>query len=159
MVLAAFFSCLAVPVVLIVLVRFFKRPLAAFHRVVTNRLARKFAARLPGFALVENVGRRSGRTYMTPVNVFRQTDGFLIALTYGRECGWVANVMAAGSCKLQTRGTSYQLVAPALVCDPSRRKFPVAVRVVLGLIEAQDYLHLKFRDHRTPIGAMPPNRL
>lgn len=144
MLLTAIFSCLAVPVVMILLVRFFKRPLAAFHRVVTNRVVCKVAARLPGFALLENVGRRSGRLYLTPVNVFRQPDGFLIALTYGRESGWVANVLAAGGCKLQTRGSSYLLVAPVLVRDPSRRKFPVEVRVVLGLIDAHDYLRLKF---------------
>src|SRR5258708_9874623 len=40
----------------------------------------RFAARLPGFGIVTHVGRKSGRIYRTPVNVFREPDGFLIAL-------------------------------------------------------------------------------
>ena len=33
---------------------------------------------------------------------FRVSEGFLIALTYGRECEWVKNVVAAGECQLET---------------------------------------------------------
>lgn len=134
---------LAIPVALILLVRFFKRPMAAFHRAVTNRIACRFAARLPGFALIRNVGRKSGKLYHTPVNVFREHDRFLIALTYGRESGWVANVVAAGTCYLETRGASYQLGYPVVVQDSSRQRFPPLVRVVLGLIDANDYLELR----------------
>jgi deazaflavin-dependent oxidoreductase (nitroreductase family) len=133
-------------IVPILLVRFCKRRLAAFHRAVTNRVAVQFAGRLPGFAIVTNYGRRSGRRYETPVNVFRGNDGFLIALTYGRESGWVANVLKAGGCHLETRGISYRLSTPVIVHDPSRRRFPLIVRVVLRLIGATDYLQLHFCD-------------
>ena len=134
---------LTVPVALVLLVRFFKRPIAGFHRAITNRIACRFAGRLPGFALVKNVGRKSGKLYRTPVNVFRQKDGFLIALTYGRESGWVA-VLASGTCELETRGVSYRLANPVLVHDRSRRRFPAFVRVVLSLIDANEYLQLQF---------------
>ena len=95
-------------------VRFRRKPLAVFHRVVTNPITSKFAAQLPGFGVIANVGRKSGKLYRTPVNVFRCEEGFLIALTYGRESGWVGNVVAAGSSELETRGVSYQLVSPKL---------------------------------------------
>jgi len=36
-------------------------------------------------------------------------NGFVIALTYGRESEWVKNVLAAGGCELETRGVRYQL--------------------------------------------------
>src|SRR5215469_3253576 len=120
MVPAAFVSCLAVPIILILLVRFCKRPMARFHRVLTNRMMGRFAGRLPGFAIVENVGRKTGRLYLTPVNVFRQANEFVIALTYGRESGWVENVLAAGGCTLRNRGVSYQLVEPKVVRNLSR---------------------------------------
>jgi hypothetical protein len=45
--------------------------LAGFNARVTNRLTRRVAGRLPGFGIVSHVGRRSGRAYRTPVNVFR----------------------------------------------------------------------------------------
>lgn len=134
---------LSVPVALILLVRFFKRPIATFHRAVTNPIVCLFAARLPGFASIRNFGRKSGKLYCTPVNVFRQQNGFLIALTYGRESGWVANVIAAGTCELETRGVAHQLVNPVLVHDRSRHRFPPLVRVVLALINANDYLELQ----------------
>jgi deazaflavin-dependent oxidoreductase (nitroreductase family) len=134
----------AILVVLILLVRFRKRQVAAFHRTVTNRVAVLFAARLPGFGIITNVGRKSGIVYRTPVNVFRETDGFLIALTYGRDSGWVSNVLAAGGCALETRRVQYQLSKPVIVHDATRRRFPLVVRVVLGLIDANDFLQLSF---------------
>jgi hypothetical protein len=45
-------SLLAILLAPILLVRFCKRPVAAFHRAITNRIATRFAARLPGFAVL-----------------------------------------------------------------------------------------------------------
>src|SRR5712692_4120219 len=88
---------LAILVAPILLIRFRKRWVAAFNLAVTSR----FAARLPGFGVLTHVGRKSGRVYRTPVNVFRAPEGFLIALTYGRESEWVRNVVDAGTCQLE----------------------------------------------------------
>jgi deazaflavin-dependent oxidoreductase (nitroreductase family) len=139
---ASVISLLVILLAPILLVRFHKRRVAAFHRVITNRIASRFAVQLPGFAIVTNVGRRSGRLYRTPVNVFREPEGSLIALTYGRDSGWVRNVLAAGGCQLETRRMSYQLSAPIIVRDPSRRRFPLFVRVILGLIGANGFMQL-----------------
>src|ERR1700730_4127679 len=127
---------LAILLAPILLIRFRKRWVAAFNLAITNRIASRFAARLPGFGIVTNEGRKSGRLYRTPVNVFREPDGFLIALTYGRDSGWVRNVLAAGGCQLETRRVQYRLFKPVLVHDPTRRRFPLLVRIVLGLIDA-----------------------
>jgi deazaflavin-dependent oxidoreductase (nitroreductase family) len=135
-------SVLAILAAPILLIRFRKRWVAAFNLVVTNRITSRFAARLPGFGILTHVGRNSGRVYRTPVNVFRAPEGFLIALTYGRESEWVRNVVTAGGCKLETRGVQYQLSAPIIVHDPTRRRFPVPVRIVLRLIGADDFMQL-----------------
>jgi hypothetical protein len=47
------------------------RHVARFNPRVTNRITRPLARWLPGFGVVEHAGRRSGRRYRTPVNVFR----------------------------------------------------------------------------------------
>ena len=99
----------------ILLIRFRKRWVAAFNRTILNRITSRFANRLPGFGIVTHVGRKSGRLYRTPVNVFREPDRFLIALTYGRESEWVRNVLSAGGCQLETRRVLYQLSAPTVV--------------------------------------------
>src|ERR1700738_179597 len=105
-------SLLVLLLVPILLIRFRKRWVAAFNLAVTNRITSRFANRLPGFGILTHVGRKSGRLYRTPVNVFRAPDGFLIALTYGRDSEWVRNVLSAGGCQLETRRVLYELSAP-----------------------------------------------
>ena len=144
MMIAAVGICfVALFLTVILLVRFCKRRLAAFHRAVTNRITIRFVGRLPGFGIVTSVGRKSGKLYRTPVNVFREPDGFLIALTYGPDSGWVKNVLAADGCELETRGVRYQLSSPIVIHDPSRRRFPPLVRVILRSIAAYDFLQLQ----------------
>ena len=71
------------------------RRLARFNNRVSNRLTLPLAPRLPGLGVVAHVGRRSGRTYRTPVNVFSRDGGFVFALPYGRQAQWVQNVLQA----------------------------------------------------------------
>ena len=99
------------------------RRVAWLNRRVTNRITRPLAGWLPGFGVVEHAGRRSGRPYRTPVNVFRAGASYGIALTYGVESDWVQNVLAAGGCDLVTRGHRHRLTAPAIVHDESRGWF------------------------------------
>jgi deazaflavin-dependent oxidoreductase (nitroreductase family) len=139
---AWFISLLVLVLAPILLIRFRKRWAAAFNLVVTNRITSRFAGRLPGFGILSHMGRKSGRVYRTPVNVFRVPEGFLVALTYVRNSEWAKNVLAAGGCQIETRRVVYQLSAPAVVHDPTRRRFPILVRIVLWLIGASDFMQL-----------------
>lgn len=119
---------------------------ARANRHLLNPLMSRVAGRLPLFGLLTHVGRRSGRAYTIPVNVFRDGEhGYRIALTYGRDAQWVRNVLAAGGCSLQTRGRVVELVEPRVVHDPARSWAPVPVRQILGLINAPDVLLLDER--------------
>jgi deazaflavin-dependent oxidoreductase (nitroreductase family) len=116
---------------------------AHFNKHVTNRLTRHVAGWLPGFAIVSHVGRRSGRSYRTPVNVFRVGDRYLFALTYGRDSDWVQNVVSAGRCEITTRRKQVELVNPTVFSDPARRDIPVPARWILGLIDVEDFMTLE----------------
>lgn len=116
--------------------------IARFNRRVTNRVTGRFAGRVPGFAILIHTGRRSGRAYRTPINAFRDGDDYIVALTYGAETDWVRNVLAAGSCTLVTRGRQIPLANPRIITDPSKRWAPLPVRLVLGLIDAPQYMRL-----------------
>jgi deazaflavin-dependent oxidoreductase (nitroreductase family) len=118
------------------------RWLAEANRAGFNRIVRLIAPWAPGFGVVIHRGRRSGRTYRTPVNVFRREGGFVIALTYGRESDWVKNVLAAGGCELQTRRRRHELSSPRLYRDDGRKGVPAPVRLALGAIDAYDFLAL-----------------
>jgi deazaflavin-dependent oxidoreductase (nitroreductase family) len=119
------------------------RSLARFNLRVTNPVLSRVAGYLPGFAILTHVGRRSRTTFETPVNIFRDGDRHVIALTYGRESQWVRNVVAAGGCEVLTRGRRLRLTDPEIVHDPERRLVPAPVRVPLSLVGVEDFMVLR----------------
>ncbi|HEY8456256.1 MAG TPA: nitroreductase family deazaflavin-dependent oxidoreductase [Actinopolymorphaceae bacterium] len=118
------------------------RRLARVNRVATNRVLGLIADWMPGFGVISHVGRRSGRRYRTPVNVFRSDDGYVIALTYGPNCDWVKNVMSAGGCELTTKRRRVRLTEPRIVHDETRRHMPSVVKLILSRIGVSDFLYL-----------------
>jgi len=118
----------------------FLRP---FTTRVINPVTRLIAGRLPWFGILSYTGRRSGRRYRTPINVFRHGDRYVFALTYGSEVQWVKNVMAAGGCDIRTRGRDIRLVDPELFVDPTRQLMPLPVRVILQLNDVNEFLRMR----------------
>lgn len=118
------------------------RSVARFNRRVTNHILGPLARHLPFFGVVEHVGRKSRRTYHTPVNVFPRRGGYVIALTYGPESDWVRNVLANGSATLETRGRKVRLNHPRLIHDERRLAVPLPLRLVGRLGNVSDFLDL-----------------
>jgi deazaflavin-dependent oxidoreductase (nitroreductase family) len=108
-----------------------------------NPITRRVAGRLPGFALVTHVGRRSGRTYTVPLNVFRRGETWVVVLTYGSDVDWVRNVLAAGGCRMRTRGRDIRLLEPELVVSPGLHGLPLPVRIIEGAAGATELLILQ----------------
>ena len=86
----------------------------------SSRFMKPFVLRSAGrpgspTAVVEHVGRVSGRTHETPVVAARTSTGFAIALPYGPTTDWVKNVMHAGGATLRVDGTSYVVDRPRVV--------------------------------------------
>ncbi len=122
------------------------RAVARLNRSFTNRVLGPLAPYLPGFGVVVHVGRKTHRPYRTPVNVFRRTRGYVIALTYGRDADWVRNVLAEGGCTLITRGHSVRLRRPRLYHDDRRRALPAPARAIGALANFSDFLELEVDD-------------
>jgi deazaflavin-dependent oxidoreductase (nitroreductase family) len=131
----------------------FLRP---FTTHVFNRLSRPLAPHLPGFGILEYRGRTSGRTYRTPLNVFRDGQDWILALTYSSRVEWVKNVLAAGECHLITRGRVIPLANPRLFVDPSRRHMPQPIRSFLGIMGVTEFLRLSPAPPRTSAGPAEP---
>lgn len=121
-----------------------------WNRAVTNRVATPLARRLPGFGVVHHVGRRSGRHYQTPVNVFPAEGGFTIALTYGAGTDWVRNVLASGGCEIETRGRRVPCQAPRIFHDPKAQGIRLPERPVLQLLGVTDFLSVSAYDAAAP---------
>jgi deazaflavin-dependent oxidoreductase (nitroreductase family) len=113
-----------------------------------NPVTRRVARQLPSFAILTHRGRKTGRMYRTPINVFQQGEDYLFFLTYGSDVQWVKNILAARSCSIETRGRVVELVEPELVTDPELRPAPPHVRFVERRIAgAYQYLRMRAASH------------
>jgi hypothetical protein len=50
-----------------------------WNKAGLNKVTRRVAPWMPGLGVVVHRGRRSGRVYQTPVNVFAAPDGYVLA--------------------------------------------------------------------------------
>lgn len=116
---------------------------ARWNKVGLNRVVKHVAPQVPGLGVVVHRGRRTGRQYQTPVNLFRDEDGYIIALSYGPDADWVKNVQAAGGCELKTRGRVLRMAQPRVYHDESRRGIRPVERQVMRLMRVADFLSLK----------------
>ena len=96
-----------------------KGPIQKALRRLT-RVTRPLAMRSAGTeksrtSIVRHVGRRSGRTYETPVVAVEHDDSFLIALPYGERTDWVKNVLASGKATVVTHGRTYAVDQPQVI--------------------------------------------
>ena len=66
-------------------------------------------------SVVRHVGRRSGRTYATPVVAVQHDDSFLIALPYGERTDWLKNVLDKGEATLVAKGRTYEVDRPEVI--------------------------------------------
>jgi deazaflavin-dependent oxidoreductase (nitroreductase family) len=118
------------------------RFLLPFTIHVFNRFSRHFVHWLPNFAIIGYPGRKSGKWYRTPMNVFRDGDSYVFALTYGSDVQWVQNVLAAGEADLQIRNRKIHVIDPELFEDPTRHLMPLIVRLVLGFARVSEFLRM-----------------
>lgn len=117
------------------------RAVARFQRRYIHPVVRRHAAWLPGYGLLTHVGRKSGRTYRTPLNVFSSPGGFAIVLVYGREADWLHNLRAAEGAQLVRRRRHYQLSNPRIVSGgQSIAALPFYGRLVSKLTRSPDVL-------------------
>lgn len=111
---------------------------------VLNPLVRKLAGR-PHFrmaAQVRHVGRRSGRSYMTPVGARLNGDVAVIPLTFGNQSDWSRNVRAAGGCSLRVNGRDYDATQPEFL---NPREAKQLVRSAFSPLERASFRMLGIR--------------
>ncbi len=121
------------------------------NRVFTNPLMGTIAWLLPPLAIVHHVGRKSGRSYRTPVVAFRTAKGFVIPMTYGRDVDWARNLVKARGCELGRMGERFSLRNPRIVDgEVAFPHLPTAMRSALRIADFPGYvlLDLKSQDSR-----------
>jgi deazaflavin-dependent oxidoreductase (nitroreductase family) len=96
---------------------------------LTVRLGR---TRFGPFSLVRHVGRKSGKSYETPIILATVPEGFVAELTYGEKVDWYRNVVAAGGCVVVHRGKTYRVsgIEPC-TAERGQHAFPPPFRQIL----------------------------
>jgi deazaflavin-dependent oxidoreductase (nitroreductase family) len=98
----------------------------------------------PLWGIVRHAGRRSGRTYDTPVVVQRTNDGFLIPLPFGGSTQWARNVLASGACTIRWRAQEYRAGDPEVIDWPrARSSYGPVLRLVIPLAGIRTFLRVE----------------
>lgn len=95
----------------------------------------------PIFAVIEHQGRKSGRSYATPVAARRTESGFVIALAFGAQVDWYRNLASAGGGTIRWRGRRYRVTAPERIdATTAVPTFHVVQRFFLDLAGVDGYV-------------------
>ncbi|HEX6799309.1 MAG TPA: nitroreductase family deazaflavin-dependent oxidoreductase [Ktedonobacterales bacterium] len=123
-----------------------QRPVLARLTHLLNPLILKLAGRryVRAYAVIEHRGRRSGRTYATPVAAQPTADGFVIPMAFGEQADWFRNVQAAGECVVRWNGTVYHVVEPELLDEATGRRALGPVERLLAPLFARQFVHLRY---------------
>ena len=120
------------------------RWLARLNLRFSNWFMRPIAARLPWFAVLEHVGRKTGTVRRTALMTFRRKpDRWVMALTYGTEVQWLRNVVAAGGGRLLSRGRWVDVAEPRQFRDASRSSVPLIIRPFLAVLRVSDFVEMR----------------
>ncbi|HSR87016.1 MAG TPA: nitroreductase family deazaflavin-dependent oxidoreductase [Streptosporangiaceae bacterium] len=131
-------------------VRVVLRPLTKVLNPLIVRLAGRRHFGMAGE--LSHVGRRSGRTYVTPVGTRRAGDVVVIPLTFGNRSDWSQNVLAAGRCSVKLRGQHYALSSPELLARADAGSllhlaFTPLERASFTALGITQFMRLQITDH------------
>jgi deazaflavin-dependent oxidoreductase (nitroreductase family) len=101
----------------------------------------------PFFGVVEHVGRKSGRSYSTPIAVRRVDRGFIASPAFGLQVDWYRNLVAAGGGSIRWRDHVYPVRSPvALDRSTALAAFTAVQRFFLRLGSINNYVFLADAD-------------
>lgn len=86
------------------------------NKYLLNPLMLRLAGKRFWYAsVVKHTGRRSGKTYSTPVVADRVGQDIIIPLPYGTQVDWVRNVLTAGRTTVVRKGETLTVREPELI--------------------------------------------
>jgi deazaflavin-dependent oxidoreductase (nitroreductase family) len=88
-----------------------------FNKYVLNPAMLLLAGRRWWYAgVIRHTGRRTGKTYATPVVVNPvDGDGFVIPLPYGTGVDWLRNLLAADGATVTVHGETHKVCRPEII--------------------------------------------
>jgi deazaflavin-dependent oxidoreductase (nitroreductase family) len=101
---------------------FKQRLVTGFQRRVLNPVARPAARLLPGYAVIETIGRSSGLPRQTPVGGRREGSTFWLVSEFGHRSNYIRNIAANPRVRLRLGHQWYAGSASLLEDDDPRAR-------------------------------------
>jgi len=122
-----------------------RRLIRAVARVV-NPLVLRIAGRahMPILGIVHHRGRKTGRSYATPLGVRPAAGGgFVIPLTFSDASHWYQSIRAAGGCVITYQGVDHTVARPIVVDRATAGPaYPRYERLALWLLGINEFVRL-----------------
>ena len=117
----------------------FPRRMAAVPRLL-NPLVLPLTRRVPPLAVLHHRGRRSGRSYDTPVQAYHTPDGWVVGLAYDHNSAWVLNLLAAGGGEMTRLGRRYRISQPRRVGREALKTLPALAALQMRAVGIDEFL-------------------
>lgn len=121
-------------------------PMPLWWGKINKRLFNPLELRRGVRPVLTHVGRTSGKTYRTPLDVHPVDGGYLFILVYGSRSDWVRNVLASGDAQLSLGGDdgeTVDLTSPRLVDEAEAwRVLPETTKRPPRLLHITEYLRM-----------------
>lgn len=106
-----------------------------------NPVLRPLAKWLPPLAVLHHRGRKSGKSFETPVQAFRtRSGGFIVGLAYDANANWAQNILAAGGGEISYCGRRYALTAPRKRGAEARANLSAPIGLMMRKLGIDDFL-------------------
>jgi hypothetical protein len=120
-----------------------------FYAAIVNRF-NIFVLRIAGsrylrkYGVVHHRGRRSGRSYATPVAVLPTADGFVMPTAAGVGADWFQNLCVTGGGVIRWNGREYPVVDPVAIDWASARPwFGPLQRMVVAVLRVRHFVRVR----------------
>ncbi len=101
------------------------------------------AGLVPVWGVVRHTGRRSGRSFVTPIALVAAVDGFYIPLPFSDKTDWCRNLLAAHGGVIRWRGAEYPVREPEVVgWSVAAPAFNIVLRTLLRTFGIRRFLHV-----------------
>ncbi len=119
-------------------------PVPKWLAQVNKRTFNKMELKRGERPVLTHVGRKSGKTYRTPLDAHPVDGGFIFIVMYGsRSCDWVQNILAAESATLTIKDDQWELSSPRLISkQEAGRQVSPETKLEPGRIKGIEYLQM-----------------
>jgi hypothetical protein len=117
----------------------FPRRMAALPRLL-NPLVLPLTRRVPPLAVLHHRGRRSGRSYDTPVQAYATPKGWLVGLAYDHNAPFALNLLAADGGEMTRAGRRYRISRPRRVGREALKTLPPLAALQMRVVGIDEFL-------------------